>query len=647
MFPSQQPGDPQPQPSPVPQPLRAALRAAPAGGPLIKWLKLSIVVIVSVATLLLGACAPTTVVLWQNYPHLWPSATRHPFLVIKCTLSDVPDVPAGLDDKIAQFLTVQGQQLGNMLDYYSDVSYGAISLSGSTVVGWYPAPFSSTSTKVNRYDRVVGCANAVPRGAVDFSAYYGIILVQNQPIIGSDGGGACSNGQKPMQIQGQNYPHLACVAFDNLSLYTQFAAHEVGHALGMRHAYDNTQIVCGQGAKPGEYCDPWDIMGGLTWDNTGDTTGGYKFAGHNFPDPYGHATYDGPGLNAPNLLQMGWIPDTRIGTYNSGDVTTTFKLAALSHPTAPGVLTVKIIVPIVNIIPTLGSKVYTVEYRQKDGWDAGIPENAVLIHEYRQGASPYSYLQRNTYRISGEWLPGMGWADPSNQVQVCVNSIDASAAKATITIGPVGSSPSLFGCSSSVPRVQILAPASGSHVTAGVPFQLVARATIWDGTPLPDAAVIWQTNGNTLGTGHTLTTSLSPAGTYTVTVTATDPSNTLSASDSLTLYVDPPSPPPAKPTVEILSPTNGAQYLIKGLDGSITLALSSQASAGVTSYLWSDSLTLFTDSHANDTLTLTPPTSQISCNVPFSDVVTLKVTDRHGQTASASATISLERVCLT
>jgi hypothetical protein len=457
------------------------------------------------------------------------------------------------------------------------------------------------------------------RGApadVDFSKYYGVVVVLNAVRDG----GAWGTGQQDMVIHGQHHP-LGMVLFDPYSFYTQFAAHEIGHALGMPHSYDNTQIVCSQGAKPGEYCDPWDIMGG-----------GYTFAGSNFPDPYGDATYDGPGLNAPNLLQLGWIPPTRIATYHIDDPATTFVLKALSHPIGFEPLSVE-------IVGSDPNDLFTVEYRQQAGWDAGIPENTVLIHEYKPGASPYSYLQRNTSRNAGEWLPGMSWTNPPG-VSVTVKSIDATAGTATITIGR----PSLV---SNTPIVKIQVPANGSHVTAGVPFLLVATAMTGGGTPLPDAAVAWQANGNTLGMGHTLTTTLSPAGTDTITVRGTDPSNGLSATDSITLYVDPPAPPPAKPTVQILSPTNGASYPVNGFSGSLTLYLSSQASTGVTTYLWSDSLNLFTDTHANDTLTLTPTVSQIPCNTPFSDVITLTVTDSHGQTASASVTITIERVCLT
>jgi hypothetical protein len=75
------------------------------------------------------------------------------------------------------------------------------------------------------------------------------------------------------------------------------------------------------------------------------------------------------------------------------------------------------------------------------------------------------------------------------------------------------------------------------------------------------------------------------------------------------------------------------------------LVLSSQALAGVTTYQWSDSAKLITDTHQNDTLTLTPTASQIPCGTT-SDTITLKVTDSHAQTASAAVTITIQRVCI-
>ncbi|HYK36955.1 hypothetical protein [Alloacidobacterium sp.] len=157
-----------------------------------------------------------------------------------------------LDTYINLFLTIGGVGAGNVYDYYHDVSYGLISFNSSVVVGWVPAPFASNNT-LDRQSRVQQCANApgagLGTGGLDPSRFWGIIMVTNKP----QDGGACYDGQQPMQIQGKFY-NLACVVFDSNSMWTAFAAHEVGHGLGMPHSWDSS---------PCEYCDPYDMMSAL------------------------------------------------------------------------------------------------------------------------------------------------------------------------------------------------------------------------------------------------------------------------------------------------------------------------------------------------------------------------------------------------
>jgi len=108
-------------------------------------------------------------------------------------------------------------------------------------------------------------------------------------------------------------------------------------------------------------------------------------------------------------------------------------------------------------------------------------------------------------------------------------------------------------------------------------------------------------------------------------------------------------PPP--PTVRILSPTAGASYkLIAHIctipcPETFSLVLESEASAGVISYAWSDTLGLVSDSNANDTLTLAPTVSQVPCNMVVKDMISLVVTDSYPQTANDSVTINIERMC--
>jgi hypothetical protein len=361
---------------------------------------------------------------WPGYPHLGVGPTIfRPWLVVKCTLSDNRTVPLGLDQEIAGFLTVGGSGTGNITDFYSDVSYGAISLAGTKVVGWYPVGFDGTEPGLagpnNRYKRVQLCADAIPASDaafIDFGSLWGIIMVVNHPLDS----GACFDGQNTLQIRGSSY-NLACVILNSANLYSDYSAHEVGHGLGMPHSFDDTRNMCG--GAPGEYCDKWDIMSA---ENT------YSFFWPNYGYPIFQGGQAGPGVNVPNLLFLGGLPASRVFTYHVGSPSVNLLLGALSHPLGFEPLAIE-------IVGSNANDIYTVEYRQADGWDEGLPVSAVLIHEYKVGATPYSYLQTNAEpNAPGGWLPNTRWVAPGGEVQVRVNSIDASSGMASITIGPTG-----------------------------------------------------------------------------------------------------------------------------------------------------------------------------------------------------------------
>jgi M6 family metalloprotease-like protein len=415
------------------------------------------------ATALIAAvtgCAPP-LQQWTLYPALPTGATtldRH-WLILKCTVSDdrtarfMPGPPHSspydttapppqikdLDSFIQLFLTIEGVGTGNLTDYYHDVSYGNLSMYGNTVYGWYPAAFASTDA-LSRPQRVELCAEAALASsdgtviAQRLASSWGVIMVTNVVLDG----GACQGGygQLPLIIQGTIY-NLGCVEFDPMSMFTQFAAHEVGHGLGLPHAFDNTPVNNCSGA-PGEYMDAYDVMGGCSPPNT-------HFIWSNYPGQNGFIG-GGPGYSVPTLLWWRVIP-IQLVEYLGGPgpagltLQSNVTLTALSHPNSahPGA-------KLAAVIEEAGSTndVYTVEYRQNDGWDQAISSSGVLIHEYKipgpgvtSVTTPFSILQRDPLP-DGAWSSGLRqagdvWQNPQGGT-VSVLNIDKTAATATVVI---------------------------------------------------------------------------------------------------------------------------------------------------------------------------------------------------------------------
>jgi hypothetical protein len=380
---------------------------------------------------------------WANYPALASTPRPYNWLVVKCQLSDANTIPAGLDNSIKQFFGLAGSGFGNIVDYFHDVSYNNAFVSGSNIVGWIPAPFATTDLKgsgrlaspTTRTQRTTECLQAIPQGGPDLADYYGVVAIEN---VVNDGG-ACYTGQRKMTINGADY-NLACVWFDPNSLFTAFAAHEMSHGLGLDHSYDDSGRACVRNAKPSEYCDRFDIMSAF---NT------YQFTDNNFLIN-GAPSGGGPGMNAPALLRMGWIPSTRTAKFDyEGDSEQVFKIRALSHPQGPDPLVV--LLDVGSTTPFTG--LYTIEYRQADGWDSGfaggsapaavkLSRGTVLVHQYRAAGGPASTLILGAY--GGALQPGNTLVVNGTQAfHVSVESIDVNNALAVVSVGFGSGKPSL------------------------------------------------------------------------------------------------------------------------------------------------------------------------------------------------------------
>ena len=408
-----------------------------------------------IASCIVSACnsGPGAGVRWTGYPSLASSTTSFRWLVVKCQLSDVNAIPANFDTQIEQFFGITGAGYGNMVDYFHDVSYNRASVVSDTFIGWVRAPFASTDLmwpngrlRSNRGQRVKECLEAIPSDQrPDLEDFYGVVVVNNA----QQDGGSCWLGQNTMKVGDKSY-QLACQWFDNRSLSTQFAAHEFGHGLGLDDSYDDSQVNCG--ADPGRYCDPWDIMSAQST---------YQFADQNFTVAGG-----GPGMSAPGLLKLNWIPSNNQRRFDIEAGEQAFTLRALSR--ARGSEPLVVVVNVGGEGPFDG--IYTVEYRQGDGWDRGFvtdpnaPANVVasggtvMVHQYRPAGAPVSKLLNGRFAAALQpcntlVLPGFGGL----VYHVTVNSFNIADGSAQVSVG--GGRGKLAPCFRDTDRI----PATRSH----------------------------------------------------------------------------------------------------------------------------------------------------------------------------------------
>ncbi|HST35914.1 MAG TPA: hypothetical protein VLK25_04705 [Allosphingosinicella sp.] len=367
---------------------------------------------------------------WRNYPSLSHTPRSYPWLVLKCRVRDDKSVPAGLDTTIRQFFGLAGAGYGNLFDYFSDISYGQAGVYGLTFTEWADAPFTradiatgSLAPPNQRYERARQCLDAIPAEQLpDLDSFYGVVVVTNVPVDG----GACGTGPTPFQVRGARH-NLACVWLNPTGLITAFAGHEFGHGLGLDDSFEDSSRNCG--GEPGRYCDPWDIMSALR---------AYRFVSRNWAHPT-IPDVAGPGMSAPALLRLGWLPPARIARFNQGQSgEQTFTLTALSRPAGTGFLVVSIS-PEGSALP----ESYTVEYRQAEGWDRGFTGprapaavresgGVVLVHRYRPHASPSSILVNGGALQSCQSMVMRG---QEGNIHIWVRAIDTARGTATVSIG--------------------------------------------------------------------------------------------------------------------------------------------------------------------------------------------------------------------
>ncbi|GGQ71806.1 metallopeptidase domain-containing protein [Couchioplanes azureus] len=362
-----------------------------------------------------------------------PVRNNTPWSVLLCKSSDRPAEPKP-PSFFANFLTQAGAGTGGAADYFADQSGGRVSLAGSVVRGWFTERFTFEENKnTDRGTRIQRCVDAAAAGGYTVPASHRVVAILND---GTDSGAAGGR-----------------VLLDQNAWNLGFAAHEMLHGYNLGHSFSNdTTYQNAPWSQPGEYDDPWDEMSAMHIYGTAGTYG---------TNPV--------GLNAYHRDELGWLAKNRVLTMGADGVgTRTVTLAPLERPQAAGPLLVRIPYNPGDLFAG-----YTVEFRRKTGWSAGIPGDTVLIHEVRNGTpyllrtgpggTPVQSLDANGVRIRidgvagdaatvtistdivNRCLQGYVWREARPGDQVCVTgatraqvAADNAAAPSRWVNGPFG-----------------------------------------------------------------------------------------------------------------------------------------------------------------------------------------------------------------
>jgi hypothetical protein len=326
--------------------------------------------------------------------------------ILLCKFKDHPEEPRS-PDYFRQLLATHSS--GGISDYWSTMSYGALDMSGATLYGWVNMTTAADADfmKLSRWEKTQKCVAAVvgTLGFTQFSRFAthdGLICITNASA--GDGG---RTGNR--------------VLLDTGGWRHTFIAHETGHVLGLDHTFDikATPWDATSDGRPGAYGDSRDIM-------SVETFGGLQTV---FDGRFGNT---GPGLCALTRAQLGWLEPSRITEMNvvpGEDWNTQGGVSAVDDPEARGNPLFRITADgTVNGIP-VDRIVYTIEFRPRIGWDAGLPADAVTIRMMRDGD-----VARITWSGNGtqDWHPGERFFDAVRKLAIDIVRIDDDKSAASV-----------------------------------------------------------------------------------------------------------------------------------------------------------------------------------------------------------------------
>jgi hypothetical protein len=325
------------------------------------------------------------------------AAGSYPYVSLMCAFPDVALPPEGL----SYFQGMYANVMPGLDHYWRAQSYGTVDVVGSTAAGWFTLPHNrahyTDMISGSNYSIMLGAlyddCTGVAAGSVNLPSYVGVNLMFNETFGPYAWGGWGGVTWEPPW----GWRNVAVIG------------HEMGHAFGLPHSNN----ADGDGDP---YDNPWDVM-----------SSSWSYA---LSDP----TYGTVGKHTISYHKdiLGWIPAARKTTVS----TPGYRVFDIDHLTLAGTTNLHL----VRVEIPGSSNFYTVEVRDRTGYDGNLPGFAVILHEVDPGRQEPAWLvdpvdPANGADAGAMWLPGECFDDAANEILICVDSVTTEGYRVEIGYG--------------------------------------------------------------------------------------------------------------------------------------------------------------------------------------------------------------------